>query len=450
MANVFVPNGAQILLRDQFLASALLSVPFAQRATIMFLDYGHFTDSFTHPMVAPMVQIFAIGTHWRHMKTRGTRVIWDAIALGELCWLGVESSSNEARERFLLAIRYYIAKSVDDQIATIAGGAGEVDQNEEGQEGGNPADVVILDENSAAFINAIENTRIITINRMALPINFNQAYDFAIMEANRISVGMFLSNSTYLATSAIVALVKKGNMSEQFLQKVQTSMLAEVGNCPLYIDPMRNFYNWYISTRLTAATARDLFQRLENLLPAHALRLILTVQQAAGAGMTNYNLINEALAAFSDFTWSIVEMTSRGQFEAFRLATITINGDQYFGYNRDLGEAKSTKYAVLAWTARGLLIMSGTQPALARYGAPWRANAYPRIARAIELFLAQENPLDEEGNPRNRDHVFHAQAQAHLAALRTYHVQAAGRFDNNAANYQPPALIPALPFPNDL
>lgn len=168
-------------------------------------------------------------------------------------------------------------------------------------------------------------------------------------------------------SSSYVALARRGNCSDSFSHKIVTAVREELG-LTIRIRPgvLRILYSQYL-TGVTGANAREEFLILGRQIPTLALRLSLTLAQATGSGLTVFLLVLEALQRYRDFPWGSVNHLTDGDVTRWITAARIIDGNFYYGFNKELGNARSTLYKAVGYVAKELLLKKGGQQPLRNY-----------------------------------------------------------------------------------
>jgi len=129
---------------------------------------------------------------------------------------------------------------------------------------------------------------------------------------------------------------------------------------------------------------------LNNLIPDIALRLKLTLQQAAGSGLTFYVIIGRAHTKYENFPWGRANTLTGGELVSWETARQIIGENLYYGFKRDMGAARSTLYKSIGYVARELLVKINGERTLLRY-ASLTGNIKNKQAldRLIEQYINQ-------------------------------------------------------------
>lgn len=168
-------------------------------------------------------------------------------------------------------------------------------------------------------------------------------------------------------TLAYCALAKRGQVTDEFCAKVQNSVRDELGITVTLNQPAINaLYKSYIMG-VNETNAQTVFTDLDALIPDVALRLKLTLQQAAGSGMTLYVIIGRAMRMYYNFPWGRVNTLTGGELINYEAARTLIRDNLYFGFRRDMGAARSTLYKSIGYVARELLVRINGERTLLRY-----------------------------------------------------------------------------------
>lgn len=129
--------------------------------------------------------------------------------------------------------------------------------------------------------------------------------------------------------------------------------------------------------------------RWNRQIPVTALRLSLTVQQAAGGGMTCYFTIKEAMRTYRNFAWAGISLLLPTDWNNYYAAVRLVGNNVYYGFNKDLGAAKSTLYKNLGWVAKELLLKVGGNTAISRYAVwPARVPNMTALDQLIDAYVA--------------------------------------------------------------
>lgn len=157
-------------------------------------------------------------------------------------------------------------------------------------------------------------------------------------------------------TNAFCALSKRGQVTDEFCNKINAAVRDELGVVVnLHSGTLNAIYKGYMQG-VNENNAQDVFNRLDEMIPDIALRLKLTLMQASGSGLTLFMIIGRALRLYNDFPWSRVNTLTSGELANWTQAMRAIDGNLYYGFKRDLGVARSTLYKSLGYVAHELLM----------------------------------------------------------------------------------------------
>ncbi|EYC23204.1 hypothetical protein Y032_0015g2519 [Ancylostoma ceylanicum] len=138
--------------------------------------------------------------------------------------------------------------------------------------------------------------------------------------------------------------------------------------------------------------ADTLFAHWKNELPANTLCLRITLEQTLNAGLTTLTVTVRRLADHPSFPWDQLAQLSpySSELAALKNAMDVVGDNRYYGFRKDLGNAKSTLYKNLAYIAKELLIKVNGEIALGRYaGFPRRPAQAPIVNSMIEAYINQ-------------------------------------------------------------
>lgn len=187
-------------------------------------------------------------------------------------------------------------------------------------------------------------------------------------------------------TLAYCALSKRGIVTEEFCTKIQNSLRDELGvTLTLNQNVINALYKGYL-LNVNDQNAQAVFADLSNLIPDITLRLKLTLNQAAGSGLTLYVIIGRALRMYRNFQQGRVNILTGGELQNWNAAQALIGNNEYYGFKRDMGAARLTLYKSLGYVARELLVRINGERTLMRY-AGLAGNI--KNKNALDLLISQ-------------------------------------------------------------
>lgn len=173
--------------------------------------------------------------------------------------------------------------------------------------------------------------------------------------------------SIRLYAHCFIALTKQGNVSQAFEEKITSAVRDEFAvNIAIDTGSLGIIFRSCLSG-VTGANAGNIFGTLHHMLPEHALRFRLTISQAAFHNLTGLTICGQAMRKYPNFNWTEVDRLVPGVIEAFARARVVVAGNPYYGFNNDLGQAKSSLYKALIYVGRELLIKLDGQRSLRSY-----------------------------------------------------------------------------------
>lgn len=217
---------------------------------------------------------------------------------------------------------------------------------------------------------------------------FDDYMDYLIWLAYNLPHGQFMS-PIVLLVSTYVGIAKRGTMSDHFLEKVTTGIRDDLGvdvelDCNMVKYTYVNF-----GKHVNAHNAAEVFNRWLEDIPEHALRLRLSLQQVTGSGLTAYIVIGRGMRRYPDFPWDRLNVVTEGEVDRYIQALATVNGNLYYGFNRDLGAARSTLYSSVAYVAKELLIRISGETSLTKYQGWLKRPKNPvAVQRLIDAYVA--------------------------------------------------------------
>nr|WPV62258.1 MAG: putative nucleocapsid [Wufeng shrew chuvirus 2] len=187
-------------------------------------------------------------------------------------------------------------------------------------------------------------------------------------------------------TTGLLSFCKQGNVTNGVMTKVTNAIRDELGH-QIIIDPtvVRSVWN-ICGPYFDHVKARFFFELWEVSIGSACLRLRLLCNQAGWTGLTNFQNIGRARDLFPTFNWAKLAGMIPTDFTNFTRAVATINGDKYFGYKPDLGEARATLYPNLSYAAYQLLMVVGGDRSLRDFRG---TNSSTPFAAAIDVMIRE-------------------------------------------------------------
>nr|QPL15354.1 nucleoprotein [Hymenopteran chu-related virus OKIAV146] len=243
----------------------------------------------------------------------------------------------------------------------------------------------------------------------AHPITARRVMMNAFYMASFLTLGNSQLQATVFST-AWVSLAKRGTVSEEMIQKVVDGIKTDLGlTITINADCCKIVYAAYMKG-MNGTNAGTVFTLLSNLIPDIAMRLKLTLTQTIQSGLASLSFIHNAMTSYHDFGWARVDRLTGGDVTRAMAAFELVGNNLYFGFNRDLGAAKSTRYSSLCWVAMQLLVRVGGQVTIRRYGA-FNRQAVNRpvleamITEYIDMRVAAQNRAPDEDQLREDNNV---------------------------------------------
>lgn len=340
------------------------------------LAYGIFSEQWNNSDIISCVAIVTAGRvlYLHDQQVRPNADSCYAVIMAELLgpclnrdlFLGTQ----EAREVFVQAIKALLAS---ERLGTITN-ADKESYIAAALEG-------IVQDQQAAHRPTFENHW----TQAEQGAEFHSAYMVCLHLAKEAKSGWKMSGLSLLVHT-YVSVLKRGTVTTGFLRKIQRGIEADIGNSIEFrVEALKAFYDFF-GEGIDANSIKHIIAWWKSLLPQHALRLVLTVNQTAGGGLTSIISIGRAVYKYQNFKWSIIKSMFPDDWQAALTAMATIDGDPYYGFNRDLRAVRSTLYKSLVYVAMQLLIKVGGESSLTAYGGlPTRT---PNIA-AVDLLITQ-------------------------------------------------------------
>lgn len=197
-----------------------------------------------------------------------------------------------------------------------------------------------------------------------------------------------------LLITTYVGAAKRGTVSDKFIEKIQTGIKDDLGeNITLDIGVIHSTYVNF-GRYINADNAKTVFDTWLTDVPEHALRLRLTLEQVSGSGLTAFLTIGKAIMKYKDFPWHKLDRLTDGEMTNYLGAIRVVNGNPYYGFNRDLKAAKSTNYSSIAYVAKELLIRIAGELSLKNYQGWIKKPKSPLIIdQMIDNYVNKHNNL---------------------------------------------------------
>lgn len=406
---------------------ALALPPYISRIACGRVNYRALSEArLGEQEVIDIIGVYCKGNWLRdnhHIPERYTGNVEKELLCGEYGSIINAATQDQSRAWFLTAIRYYIYYTDEAQQL-------EADPNPQigFQVGDGENDHGTIHQGLVGAEEYIHDGNELT----RFPTTFEEAYEYAVNEgAHRRAGGVHLDVTSTVVTS-LVSIIKRGNITPEAIDKIQENCNVQIGKKVVIPEQIvKSHYSLY-TPAMTPDNIRRVVNRLLEIVPVGAIKIRTMVQQSAYSGLSSYVCVKDAIAKFADFRWGVVEALHPGQFRAYHDALITIGGNQYYAFRHGaMGNAASTKYAILGWTARSLLIESGEQPELKKYAGAYKRNKYPRIAAAIHTYVNRPLAVNEDGAANNPDHAFWNNCRQFMAGARDWVVQAEAAVEDN-------------------
>lgn len=207
-----------------------------------------------------------------------------------------------------------------------------------------------------------------------------------------------------MITYAFVAMSKRGIVSEEFCTKIVEGIRQDVGTSMTMSAEVIKLMWTYYGDVIDDIVAENLFSRWKDELPANALRLRITLEQTLNTGLTTLIVTVRGVADHPTFPWDrLIELSPfSSEMAALKHAVETVGNNKYYGYRKDLGDARGTLYKNLSYVAKELLVKVNGETALNRYaGFPRRPAQAPIVNSMIEAYINRLNAFgqDPEKNP---------------------------------------------------
>lgn len=181
-----------------------------------------------------------------------------------------------------------------------------------------------------------------------------------------------------------LAILKRGTMSEAFIDKIVQGMVTDlqIPGIRIDINACRVFFSIF-GTYVDENTISGITERWSTMLPMPALRLRLTVEQASGSGLTALSVTGRAIKTYTDFNWVRIVQLYPDEWANLITAVDTVGNNVWYGFKKQLGIVSSTKYKNIAYVAKELLIRINGESSLRTYAGWVRRAKYQAVVDAL-------------------------------------------------------------------
>lgn len=163
--------------------------------------------------------------------------------------------------------------------------------------------------------------------------------------------------AAYAAT--YISLAKKGTITARKLNTIIGALAVECNiDLAITTNDIAVLYN-QLMTRIKQDEIGTIFETWSQYMMGTSLRMMITLNQAAGSGLTSLTTIKKALTRFPSFKWGRVVSILPDEAKAVEKAFQVVGADKYYGFRRDYGAASSTLYRSFSWVAKELLLKHG-------------------------------------------------------------------------------------------
>lgn len=204
------------------------------------------------------------------------------------------------------------------------------------------------------------------------------------------ALSIYSVSGVSIITHIIVAVCKRGIVSQEFLEKISTGIRDDLSLDVILDEATIALFFKQFGKNIDENSVGAILTRWGSRLPGGAMRLSLTIQQTSGSGLTSLKTIGKAITSFPDFPWWHICALFPGEWNSFRIAVAKVGTNAYYGFSKDLMEVRSTKYKSLAWIAKELLAKIGGDRRIGAYkGWPSRIAHQPTVDGLIADYEAR-------------------------------------------------------------
>uniref|UniRef100_A0AAN0LXE2 Uncharacterized protein n=1 Tax=Rocky Ridge virus TaxID=3139880 RepID=A0AAN0LXE2_9VIRU len=160
---------------------------------------------------------------------------------------------------------------------------------------------------------------------------------------------------TRMYATLYVSLAKQGNISRTKLEKINQDLSATMGFEVDMTEEAISYTYQQIGTKIPHNLLEVMFNTMRDQMQGLSLRMQVTLQQAAGTGLTGLQIIKRAVMEHPSFPWGKLAQMLPSEGPKVIAAFQAVGNDPFYGFLPDLGVAKSTNYARYVWVCQRLL-----------------------------------------------------------------------------------------------
>lgn len=166
----------------------------------------------------------------------------------------------------------------------------------------------------------------------------------------------YISNiGTRLYAILYVSLAKQGTISRGKLEKINQDLAVNMGFEVNMTEEVITYTYQQIGTKIPHNALEIMFNTMRDHMQNLSLRMQVTLQQAAGTGLTGLQIIKRAILEHPAFPWGKLAQMLPAEGPKVIAAFEAVGNDPFYGFLPDLGPAKSTNYARYVWVCQRLL-----------------------------------------------------------------------------------------------
>nr|WAS28013.1 MAG: ORF3 [Lesnoe mivirus] len=211
---------------------------------------------------------------------------------------------------------------------------------------------------------------------------------------------------TVMYATLYISLAKQGNVSSQKLDRLNDDLKNTLG-FELDLDGDTITYTYQqIGKRIPHEHLASMFEEMVGHMTEVNLRMQVTLQQAAGTGLTGLQIIKRALQEHPTFPWAKLSRMLPSETPKVAAAFDAVGNDPYYGFKPDLGAAKSTHYARYIWVCAKLLRANNSEDERTLRNYKGNVRGIPN-QQAFDELIAGYTPPAPEGEPQVADEQRH-------------------------------------------
>nr|QKK82918.1 hypthetical protein 3 [Umea virus] len=157
----------------------------------------------------------------------------------------------------------------------------------------------------------------------------------------------------------MLSLSKRGTITSTKLDKISSEIHQDLGYGLGLTEEAITLTYRVVGSKIPHGVIGKVIDHWSKVMDHLSLRMRITLQQAAGSGLTAVTTVKKAMATFPAFKWNQVFAAHPADVVCYKEALTAIGSDKYYGYKPNLDKAAGTRFRALVYVSKELLIKAG-------------------------------------------------------------------------------------------